>query len=957
MRKRLPIAMAMLVAGNLAIYQHASLRQRDRSIPVCQTPPWRLPNMDHARPLSTQTRAVRIPSYSDVPFVLTGRPSNNVEFVQFLDDRRWANDPPEYTRPDVPPAVLSPLDEQSIQFVALPHRMTLAAPRAQAATYAPPVYLRADEMAQFGPSARVGPPAKTVAREQVSTPRRNFIIRLVHDETAVEKLLLGDFEVPPPPGSQPPPPPRGYDTPLLSNQASTADPSSVQPTEPITTPRTAQNRLRFPDQSPGDHAVDTKEAEPIESRPEAGIKPPAQPPQHSGTLPTPDEVPEPISDLTTPQGAASGPGSPHRFEPAPDENLLRPPVNVRPTPVRERSSGARGSNSHQDMGSSTGREGRESPNSVNQPVATEKDTAPVEQLPPPQRSEEASDTKQDSAAAADSCDDPHYELFAKSQYPSARQCGECHKQIFEEWSVSSHAYAAISPMFHRFEQTLNSLTKGTIGYFCLRCHSPIGTTLSHPREESIWDSIPAAHEGVTCIVCHRVREHYGKVNGDRRIEPGDQFAPVYGSGYGEKLREILAKKEHFKVKTSHDDKGPGQKIHQRVIHFEQISRSDFCVSCHQVTVYPGIALEVVWAQYRASPACKQGISCQDCHMGAVPGQPHGYDTAPVAVIGDKEIDPSRKHSNHMFVGPGYSIAHPGIFPFRANKVEDEDWTPQQWNQFNYRAGWGTEPFEQAVDQGLINAQFPAVWQNADDRADARELLDKNLDKLAWKKELRRQLMEGSSRIYGPYFKRPPRAGKPLKFKYAIKNLNSGHNLPSGSLGAQPQLWVNVALTGPDGHHLWESGYVDCNGDVADVHSLEVARRRIRPDTQLVNFQTKFLITHVKGPDREMYLPVNADLDQLPFIRPAGLPITVLNHPPTIRMEAHSVPPLGTKDAKYHVPGELLHRPGVYRLSIRLRSRAEPIYFMRFCRSTPEMERRMQEHMLDFHETSTTFIVK
>src|SRR5665647_828877 len=28
-------------------------------------------------------------------------------------------------------------------------------------------------------------------------------------------------------------------------------------------------------------------------------------------------------------------------------------------------------------------------------------------------------------------------------YPTASQCGECHKQIYDEWSSSNHAYASI----------------------------------------------------------------------------------------------------------------------------------------------------------------------------------------------------------------------------------------------------------------------------------------------------------------------------------------------------------------------------------------------------------------------------------------------------------------------------------------------------------------------------------
>ena len=202
-----------------------------------------------------------------------------------------------------------------------------------------------------------------------------------------------------------------------------------------------------------------------------------------------------------------------------------------------------------------------------------------------------------------------------------------------------------------------------------------------------------------------------------------------------------------------------------------------------------------------------------------------------------------------------------------------------------------------------------------------------------------------------------RSARTLAFSYKIKNLNTGHNLPSGSLGAQPQLWVNVALVDPDGKNVWESGYVDSNGDMADLHSLDVAAGTIKTDQQLVNFQTKFLTTNVKGTDREMYLPVNFDIDPLPHLRPPQIPTTVLNHPPLVRMENHSLTPLGEKLAKYHVPGNLIKKPGNYRLAFRMRSRAEPIYFMRFVRATKEMERRMNERMMSFNAYTAEVEVK
>ncbi|MCA9197351.1 MAG: hypothetical protein KDA87_07420 [Planctomycetales bacterium] len=550
--------------------------------------------------------------------------------------------------------------------------------------------------------------------------------------------------------------------------------------------------------------------------------------------------------------------------------------------------------------------------------------------------------------------DPHLELLAENCYPSARDCKACHEQIYQEWSVSSHAYAAISPMFHRFEQTINNLANGTIGYFCLRCHSPVGVSMGMSRDASIWEVPLVAREGVTCIACHRIRESYYKVNGERRVEPGPLTDPITGASNGQGLAAAIEKKDYYKLKLSDAEKGPGQVVHNSVFELQQIKESHFCASCHQVAVFPGIALEVVWNQYKGSPACKQGVSCQDCHMGAVPGKAEGYETGPAAVVGGRKINPHRKHSNHMFVGPGYSVTHPAIFP---HNPKADKWTPMEWLEFDWRAGWGTEDFEERVDDGKIKVTFPKTWSNVDDRYDAREIIAENMELLDYKKSQRFKLMEGNSKILGPYFKHAPRCGKPLKFHYEVRNLSNGHNMPSGSLGAQPQIWLNVVLTGPSGEWLWESGYTDANGDMADLHSLEVAAGRIRPDQQLFNLQTKFLTTHVKGPDREMYLPINVDIDQLPFIRPAGVPITTLNHPPFIRMEAHSLPALGRRNADYKVPADLITRPGRYRLSIRMRSRAEPIYFMRFCQATPEMERQMNENMLDFHQEAFEFIVQ
>ena len=545
-------------------------------------------------------------------------------------------------------------------------------------------------------------------------------------------------------------------------------------------------------------------------------------------------------------------------------------------------------------------------------------------------------------------DNPHAQVYDASAFPSASKCATCHQQIYDEWSSSSHAYSAISPMFHKFEQKINDLAP-TISNFCVRCHMSVGTTLGEKRDAPLWERSQISREGVTCITCHRVNEQFTKVNGDRRIEPGDIHQPMYGPIGGDGVAEVVNNKGEYKVATSAAERGA--KIHTTGIKFEQLKKSEFCVSCHQVAVNIGIKLEVVWDQYRNSPAFEQGVTCQDCHMGKVPGVAAGYDRGPAAKLQGKSPNVDRQHSNHAFYGPGYPIAHPGIFPH--NPVA-ERWSVEEWLKFDYRAGWGTEAFENKIDAKELKVEFPDVWEDAGDRAEAREIIAQNLEKVAGKAKLRRQVLENGSRLDGPFFASKPQAGDSLSFHYTLTNTNIGHNLPSGSLGAQPEIWLNVALVDPDGKNVWESGYVDKNGDMADLHSLEVAAGTIAHDDQLFNLQTKFLTTNVKGTDREMYLPVNVDVDQLPFLRPPAQPVSVMNHPPFVRMEGRSLPPLASRDAKYSVPGELLTKPGKYKLQARMRSRAEPIYFMRFVNATADMEQSMNEWMLDIHQYAVEF---
>ncbi len=533
-------------------------------------------------------------------------------------------------------------------------------------------------------------------------------------------------------------------------------------------------------------------------------------------------------------------------------------------------------------------------------------------------------------------DDPHAAATADKNYTPAKVCGECHPNQYKQWSVSSHAYAAVSPMFNKFEQTINDISRGTVNYFCVRCHASVGTSLGERRDIAWWDRSGAAREGITCVTCHRVGEAYGKVNGARRITPGDIAEPVFGPFDTTGVLKAIGNARRYKILVSSD----------------QPDKAQFCASCHQVAVHAGIKLETVWEEWRASPAAKEGIVCQDCHMSSFPGQPAqvvGWTKGWAASVNGLYVNEQRNLADHTFSGPGYPISHPGLFP-----IGDSPFTPQQWLKFDYRAGWGSDEFESKL---ASTTTFPPEWQNPADRKKAWDKVQENY--VAWRdrRDGRLKLLENASKLDGPFFKGHPQAGQALSFEYKLTNLNKGHNLPSGSLGAQPELWLDVALIDPDGKRIWESGYVDSNGDVADLQSKDVAAHKVPFDSQLFSMQSKFITTNIKGTDREMYLPINLDNDQMPLIRPGGAPNTVLNHPPFVRLEKHSIPPLASRTAKYKVPGRLLTKPGTYKLAARLRGRTEPIYFMNFVKATIDMKRAENEWVTDTHQYAVEFDVR
>ena len=170
-------------------------------------------------------------------------------------------------------------------------------------------------------------------------------------------------------------------------------------------------------------------------------------------------------------------------------------------------------------------------------------------------------------------------LETEKRFPSAATCAECHPDHYEEWSVSAHAYAQMSPVFNSMHATIVERTSGTNGDFCIRCHTQIGMQREEPLFTSNLKRHPASIEGITCVVCHRVEKNYGKVSGRTHINQGDIFSTMFGPKGGEILEETL-KREELKNKLNierEDESGElpkGKKhVHATIAKFDPIATS------------------------------------------------------------------------------------------------------------------------------------------------------------------------------------------------------------------------------------------------------------------------------------------------------------------------------------------------------------------------------------------------
>jgi len=568
-----------------------------------------------------------------------------------------------------------------------------------------------------------------------------------------------------------------------------------------------------------------------------------------------------------------------------------------------------------------------------------------------------------SVVAQDGGDNAHEELFRNKQFPSAFECKSCHELEFRQWSVSHHAYSNLSPIFVSVENAVLAKTNGTSADTCSRCHAPLAAVLKVMQISNLKraqfartgeDFLGPVVEGITCVVCHRFDKRYGKRSARAMITQGDIFAPIFGPTNNE-IQLEAEDNAQFSLVTEPGEKG--RKIHGKVEEYPYLRASRFCGNCHSSRLPTGIHNEETFDEYRTSQSAADGVTCQDCHMGKVPGENKGFDFGAAAVIGGVETK-HRRLSNHYFAGPDFSVLHPGIFPHNPKAVQLA--TYEQWMQFEHEKGWGTDEFEDEVEDDYA---FPEFWEDQNLRYEAREILDAQFELLTWAKGQREALMKAGYKV-DEWSIDEANMSDGLEFRVKLRNAVLGHNAPSGFIHER-MVFFQVTVTDSQGTVIFKSGDRDPNGDLRDRFSNYVNNGEMKYDKQLFNLMSHFVVRTFWGGERTQLRPIPFSATTRPFIRPPTSPTAILMRPRSARSQKNSIEPGGHRWAEYHVDPDLLEPGETYTVNIKLIAQQMPASFLRvssapgfdYNLSLRELAKRIVDLSMNLWETTETVTIE
>jgi hypothetical protein len=229
-------------------------------------------------------------------------------------------------------------------------------------------------------------------------------------------------------------------------------------------------------------------------------------------------------------------------------------------------------------------------------------------------------------------DNPAYEWVDPTpNLESEQNCGNCHAEIYREWSASGHARSARGRHFRDLYEGTAWDGRPGVSWGLLREHPDGAGVCSSCHAPSLGDNNPAVFDlrqvrgvasfGVHCDYCHKVAGVEGNLD---------------GLSHGRFNLRLLRPREGQLFFGPLDDVDRGEDAYSPLYR-----DSRYCAACHEGVLF-GVHVYSTYSEWLRSPARRQGKQCQDCHM-----TPTGTLTNLAPGRGGIRRDP-RTLGNHRF---------------------------------------------------------------------------------------------------------------------------------------------------------------------------------------------------------------------------------------------------------------------------------------------------------------------
>lgn len=221
-------------------------------------------------------------------------------------------------------------------------------------------------------------------------------------------------------------------------------------------------------------------------------------------------------------------------------------------------------------------------------------------------------------------------IIPSNFFMDSARCGECHKDIYEQWNSSVHHFSSFNNQFYRKAiEHMQDVVGTQPSKWCAGCHDHavfFNGRFERPIKEQI--DTPEAHAGLACTSCHSISQVHGTVGqGNFTIE----YPP---------LHELATSKNRF-VKAldnflTFTDPEPHRGVFMKPFMRDS---AEFCSTCHKVHLdvpvnsyrwFRGFNDYDAWQASgvsghgaRSFYYPKESKTCADCHMPLVASKDPG----------------------------------------------------------------------------------------------------------------------------------------------------------------------------------------------------------------------------------------------------------------------------------------------------------------------------------------------